>query len=126
MADAQKNYLLSIKEVNQLGYFLKIDFLKIDLLMWQDGDPVQLDDRVEIVDDGIELKIMNARESDTGRYTCVARNPAGQQSLAYDLEVHGEGSLRTQLETEPCLFVIFAKSISASSICYHFADYKNH
>jgi hemicentin len=66
---------------------LKIDFF---VLMGQDGDPVQLDDRVQIVQDGIELRILNSKESDTGRYTCVARNPAGQQSLSYDLEIHGE------------------------------------
>ncbi|XP_060552023.1 hemicentin-1-like isoform X2 [Ruditapes philippinarum] len=59
-----------------------------DILWLKDGDPIQLDDRVQIVQDGIELRILNSKESDTGRYTCVARNPAGQQSLSYDLEIH--------------------------------------
>ncbi|XP_053380218.1 hemicentin-1-like [Mercenaria mercenaria] len=64
-----------------------------DILWLKDGEPVQLDSRVEIIDDGIQLKILNATESDTGRYECVARNPAGQQSLAHNLEVHVKPSI---------------------------------
>ena len=51
--------------------------------------PVQLDDRVEIVNNGLQLKIKNSSVTDTGRYTCVARNPAGTDSLAYTLQVLG-------------------------------------
>lgn len=56
----------------------------------QDNQPVQLDDRVQIVSDGLQLKIRNATETDTALYTCVARNPAGQDSLSYNLQVLGE------------------------------------
>ena len=39
--------------------------------------------------DGRRLRIENASVSDTGAYTCVARNPAGQDSLSYDIQVYG-------------------------------------
>lgn len=68
-------------------------FLKTSLLYFlspQDNQPVQLDDRIQILNDGLQLKIMNASVSDTARYTCVARNPAGQDSLSFDLQVLGK------------------------------------
>ncbi|WAR30600.1 HMCN1-like protein [Mya arenaria] len=37
--------------------------------------------------DGRHLLIANASTSDTARYTCVARNAAGQESLSYDMNV---------------------------------------
>ncbi|XP_052788091.1 hemicentin-1-like [Mya arenaria] len=57
-------------------------------ILWlKDGDPVPLDDRIQIGADGRHLLIANASTSDTARYTCVARNAAGQESLSYDMNV---------------------------------------
>lgn len=55
----------------------------------QENQPVQLDDRVQILSNGLQLEILNTTVSDTGRYSCVARNPAGQDSLTYSLQVLG-------------------------------------
>lgn len=40
--------------------------------------------------DGTELEIVGARVGDTDRYTCVARNLAGETKKIYDVDVHGK------------------------------------
>ena len=60
-----------------------------EILWLKDGDPLQLDNRVTLTSDGHELRIENASVSDTAKYTCRARNKAGQDAISFDLEVQG-------------------------------------
>ena len=46
--------------------------------------------RMEILDDGRELMIRHADVDDTARYTCIARNLAGETEKNIDLTVQGQ------------------------------------
>lgn len=39
---------------------------------------------------GRTLQILNAKEEDAGRYTCVATNEAGETLKHYEVKVYGE------------------------------------
>ena len=54
------------------------------------GEPVQETDRLKIINNNRQLEIDRARTSDTGLYTCIATNLAGQLERNFDLEVQGE------------------------------------
>ena len=65
---------------------------KITWYRYKDGHEVELTDfkGVEISKDGKELTIMEAQEEDTARYTCRAKNVAGQSEIAYNVDVQGK------------------------------------
>lgn len=46
--------------------------------------------RVKIADGGRELVIQVATNEDTARYTCVAKNLAGEVERNFDLDVYGK------------------------------------
>ena len=59
---------------------------------YKNGDELvedDLDDRITILNDGRELEISVADVDDTARYTCVARNLAGELEKNFDLDVDG-------------------------------------
>jgi hemicentin len=45
--------------------------------------------RYKLLEDGHQLEITNTEVSDTGRYTCIAKNEAGIVDRDFDLEVLG-------------------------------------
>lgn len=47
--------------------------------------------------DGTELEIVGARVGDSDRYTCVARNLAGETKKLYDVDVHGKFSFHNYI-----------------------------
>ncbi|KAF5916712.1 hypothetical protein HPG69_005507 [Diceros bicornis minor] len=55
------------------------------LTWYKDGRPLSSSDRVLILPGGRVLQIPRARVEDAGRYTCVAVNEAGEDSLQYDV-----------------------------------------
>lgn len=55
----------------------------------KDGRPISVQHRAKILNEGRLLQIKNAKVSDTGRYTCVAVNAAGQADSRHDISVHG-------------------------------------
>ncbi|MBN3302329.1 HMCN1 protein, partial [Amia calva] len=58
-------------------------------LTWlKDGRPVVSGREVLVLNEGRLLQIKDAKVSDTGRYTCVAVNVAGQADSKYDVSVH--------------------------------------
>ncbi|XP_049724489.1 hemicentin-1 isoform X1 [Elephas maximus indicus] len=57
------------------------------LTWYKDGHPLTLSDRVLILPGGRVLQIPRAKVEDAGRYTCVAVNEAGEDSLQYDVRV---------------------------------------
>jgi hemicentin len=59
-----------------------------DVEWFRDDEPVDEDIHdIKILDRGWRLKIKNAEMSHTGRYTCVAKNIAGESEKIYDLNV---------------------------------------
>ncbi|XP_053325662.1 hemicentin-1 [Spea bombifrons] len=59
-------------------------------LTWlKDGSPVSsFTDGIQILSGGRVLELTNARIGDTGKYTCVAVNAAGEQLKDFDLSVY--------------------------------------
>lgn len=45
-----------------------------------------------VTPDGSTLNVFRALSSDTGKYTCVATNPAGEEDRIFNLNVYGEFS----------------------------------
>ncbi|XP_069798458.1 hemicentin-1 [Narcine bancroftii] len=62
--------------------------IPIATLRWyKDGQPLQKDDHITITANGRIIQIKNTQISDTGRYTCVATNIAGEDEKDYDVNV---------------------------------------
>ncbi|XP_004688211.1 PREDICTED: hemicentin-1 [Condylura cristata] len=57
------------------------------LSWYKDGQPLKSDDHVNIAANGHILQIKEAQISDTGRYTCVASNIAGEDELDFDVNI---------------------------------------
>lgn len=54
-----------------------------------ESQPLKSDDHVNIAANGHTLQIKKAQISDTGRYTCVASNIAGEDELDFDVNIQG-------------------------------------
>ncbi|KAI1236572.1 hypothetical protein IHE44_0014825 [Lamprotornis superbus] len=61
-----------------------------DVQWLKDGKTVVSDDlqRIRVTPDGSTLNISRALTSDTGKYTCVATNPAGEEDRIFNLNVY--------------------------------------
>lgn len=55
----------------------------------KDGRPITGQHGAKVQNEGRLLQIKDAKVSDTGRYTCIAVNVAGQADSKYDISVHG-------------------------------------
>lgn len=49
-----------------------------------------MDDHVSITASGRIVRVKHTQVSDTGRYTCVATNIAGEDEKDFDVNVQGE------------------------------------
>ena len=50
--------------------------------------------KMRILKDGRILEIVRASVKDTARYTCIARNQAGQTEKNFDLDVQGNNYIK--------------------------------
>lgn len=55
----------------------------------KDGRPITGQHGAKVLNEGRLLQIKDAKVSDTGRYTCIAVNVAGQADSRHDISVHG-------------------------------------
>ncbi|GFN88312.1 hemicentin-1, partial [Plakobranchus ocellatus] len=58
-----------------------------DIIWTKNGQTIAESSRVQILSDGLQLRISYAEESDADKYTCLASNPAGEVTLNFDLLV---------------------------------------
>ncbi|KAM4896067.1 hemicentin-1 [Sylvia borin] len=73
---------------NPLSLYCDTNAVPPPVLTWfKDGHPLSSSDRVLILPGGRVLQIARARPGDAGRYSCVAVNEAGQDSIHYDVRV---------------------------------------
>lgn len=60
-------------------------------ILWRkDDQPLNLDFHVILENQGMSLHIAKSEADDTGRYTCVASNEAGEVSKHFTLKVLGK------------------------------------
>lgn len=55
----------------------------------KDGRPITGQHGAKVLNEGRLLQIKDAKVSDTGRYTCIAVNVAGQADSKHDISVYG-------------------------------------
>lgn len=60
----------------------------------KDGRPLSTDSRAQILNEAQLLRIQDAQVADTGRYTCIAVNVAGQADRKYDVNIHGKKKVK--------------------------------
>ncbi|XP_075792870.1 hemicentin-1 isoform X2 [Pelodiscus sinensis] len=73
---------------NPLSLYCETNAVPPPILTWyKDGYPLSSSDKVLILPGGRVLQILRAQAEDTGRYTCVAINDAGEDSIQYDVHV---------------------------------------
>ena len=62
----------------------------IPVIEWtRDGSPVEQTDRVKFLSGNQILAIHELVAADTGRFVCLAKNPAGNVISTFDLSVYG-------------------------------------
>ncbi|XP_009874122.1 PREDICTED: hemicentin-1-like, partial [Apaloderma vittatum] len=54
----------------------------------KDGNPLESNRNIRILPGGRTLQILNAQEDNTGRYTCIAMNEAGETLKHYEVKVY--------------------------------------
>uniref|UniRef100_A0A8D2KTM3 Hemicentin 1 n=1 Tax=Varanus komodoensis TaxID=61221 RepID=A0A8D2KTM3_VARKO len=73
---------------NPLSLYCETNAVPPPVLTWyKDGYPLSSSDKALIVPGGRVLQISRAQSEDAGRYTCVAANEAGEDSIHYDVYV---------------------------------------
>lgn len=61
-----------------------------NMLWLKDGQPLNLDFHVTLENQGMTLHIVSAEADDTGKYTCIASNEAGEANKHLTLKVLGK------------------------------------
>lgn len=72
-----------------------------NITWFRDGlDLLTSDHRIKVIDNGLQLQILSAMEADTGKYMCVAENPAGVDRAHFNFMVLGEFFAKAQTDFE--------------------------
>nr|XP_014344645.1 PREDICTED: hemicentin-1 [Latimeria chalumnae] len=73
---------------NPISLYCESNAVPPPTLTWyKDGKPLTSSDRVLILPGGRVLQIPRAQVQDAGRYTCIAINEAGEDSIQYDVRI---------------------------------------
>ncbi|XP_030626728.1 hemicentin-1 [Chanos chanos] len=73
---------------NPISLYCETNAVPPPTLTWyKDGRPLASSEKVLILPGGRVLQIPRAQAEDAGRYTCVAVNEAGEDSIQYDVKV---------------------------------------
>nr|XP_061831771.1 hemicentin-1-like isoform X1 [Nerophis lumbriciformis] len=73
---------------NPISLYCETNAVPPPTLTWfKDGHPLASNDNILILPGGRVLQIPRAQAEDAGRYTCVAVNDAGEDSIQYDVRV---------------------------------------
>uniref|UniRef100_A0A8C9DLV3 Hemicentin-1 n=1 Tax=Prolemur simus TaxID=1328070 RepID=A0A8C9DLV3_PROSS len=129
---AQKNYILSIQVPPSIaGAEIPSDVsvllgknvelvcnahgIPTPLIQWlKDGKPITSDEmeRIRVTADGSILNVYGAVTSNTGKYTCVATNPAGEEDRIFNLNVYVPPTIRGNKEEAEKLMTLVDTSIN--------------
>uniref|UniRef100_A0A3B3BIE7 Hemicentin 1 n=1 Tax=Oryzias melastigma TaxID=30732 RepID=A0A3B3BIE7_ORYME len=79
----------------------------------KDGRPITGQHSAKVLNDGRLLQIRDAEVTDTGRYTCVSVNVAGQADSKYDVNVHPP-SILGQVQSPENISVVVKNPVALS------------
>ncbi|KAK5869646.1 hypothetical protein PBY51_024348 [Eleginops maclovinus] len=80
----------------------------------KDGRPITGQNGAKVLNEGRLLKIKDAKVSDTGRYTCIAVNVAGQADSKHDISVHVPPSIIGQVQQPENVSVVVKNPVALS------------
>ncbi|KAM8746417.1 hemicentin-1 isoform 1-T1 [Acanthopagrus schlegelii] len=80
----------------------------------KDGRPITGLHGAKVLNEGRLLQIKDAKVSDTGRYTCIAVNVAGQTDSKHDISVHVPPSIIGQVEVPENVSVVVKNPVALS------------
>uniref|UniRef100_A0A8B9ER49 Hemicentin-1 n=1 Tax=Anser cygnoides TaxID=8845 RepID=A0A8B9ER49_ANSCY len=79
---------MKVKEKHRVTLTCEVIGNPVPQITWvKDGRPLTEDEDHKFLSSGRFLQITNAQVTDTGRYTCIASNTAGDKSKSYSLNV---------------------------------------
>ncbi|NXL89730.1 HMCN1 protein, partial [Alectura lathami] len=79
---------VKVKEKHSVTLTCEVTGNPVPQITWiKDGQPLTEDEDHKVLSSGRFLQITSAQVSDTGRYTCIASNTAGDKSKSYSLNV---------------------------------------
>ncbi|XP_046779307.1 hemicentin-1 isoform X19 [Gallus gallus] len=130
IVDENKQEDMKVKEKNSVTLTCEVIGNPVPQITWiKDGQPLMEDKDHRFLSSGRFLQITNAQVSDTGRYTCVASNTAGDKSKSYFLNVlvsptivgadsHGSAEEVTVILNSPTSLVCEAYSYPPATITW--------
>ncbi|XP_044055859.1 hemicentin-1 isoform X2 [Siniperca chuatsi] len=80
----------------------------------KDGRPITGQHGAKVLNEGRLLQIKDAKVSDTGRYTCIAVNVAGQADSKHDINVHVPPSIIGQVKLPENVSVVVKNPVALS------------
>ncbi|KAK2908097.1 hemicentin-1 isoform X2 [Channa argus] len=80
----------------------------------KDGRPITGQNSAIVLSEGKLLQIKDAKVSDTGRYTCIAVNVAGQADSKHDVTVHVPPSINSQVHLTENVSVVVKNPVALS------------
>lgn len=82
--DTKPRFLLS----HTISINCPVTGIPFPTITWlKDGQEIPDQHRIQIVSNGLQLRIAASEEGDTGMYSCVAMSPAGVDKADFDLAV---------------------------------------
>ncbi|XP_008936946.1 PREDICTED: hemicentin-1-like, partial [Merops nubicus] len=121
---------VKVKEKHKVTLTCEVIGNPVPQITWiKDGQSLTEDEHHKLLSSGRFLQITNAQVTDTGRYTCVASNPAGDKSKSYSLNVlvsptivgadgHGNAEDVTVILNSPTSLVCEAYSYPPATITW--------
>ncbi|KAI3368574.1 hypothetical protein L3Q82_025583, partial [Scortum barcoo] len=80
----------------------------------KDGRPITGQHGAKVLNEGRLLQLKDAQVSDTGRYTCIAVNVAGQADSKHDISVHVPPSIIGQVKSPENVSVVVKNPVALS------------
>nr|XP_061790885.1 hemicentin-1-like [Nerophis lumbriciformis] len=80
----------------------------------KDGRPITAIHGAKLLNEGGLLQIKNAKISDTGRYTCIAVNVAGQAEKKHDISVHVPPTITADVQFPENVSVVLKNPVALS------------
>ncbi|XP_063796284.1 hemicentin-1 isoform X2 [Pseudophryne corroboree] len=116
---------ITVLQNKQISLECKSDAIPAPEITWlKDDSPLSISFRVQILSDGRYLQIDNAEVTDTGRYTCIASNIAGQTTREFVLNIYVPPSIKegpnlvTTLDNKPAHLECIATGVPSPRVSW--------